>query len=681
MLLGITPALALKVISPYPICEGGTDLSLCINVINGTIINNNYTNIYSTANASFNQSLTDTLYYSISNPYNFINQSNMSSMIGNSSIARTGDCPDGYVVMNTTTSGVECVVVTSSWVGTATSSLLPDTDITYDIGDPSYRFNNIYGQYFYGDGYNLKNLIVNAIIQPGFGGVVYMDNGGHLIDGTVITVSGGTTADGTYGYAGAFYNNNPTWIQTGGGGRIIWYDPGTGNYFISAIAGNMSGEYWSNPGSNILGTYTPQGTATGNPIVSAPTYSYGGWVGTATSDLTMTGYDIIFGANGDVITDGSQTSIDPYNRQLYGSDGTTVRIDWSGTYNYSYPISFQGNDLILSASDGTPAFSIGAYGNEIQVWKTMHLDSANIAFDSSSVISDGTYTSIDPYNRFLYDSTGTYEMIDYSGAGYNSNAEILFWAGGGVLVPNGLMDNSLTDSIDVTGRTLKDISGSSSISYGTGNAIQFNQYSSDGFLKISSTNIEIESFGVSDTYDDGSDTQITFTNGLATTISTAYDDSLMKNITYLGSNYQTELTPIIFYWNVQGLKQYPKTSNKTGLQQAYKSSDVEQFFPDCVITEKLKQIEYKNVTKTVLDRYNITNVTDKNITTQIRSPIYKNVTQEVQKQITTNTTVKTYNRNCVNMMILEDKTNQIQKIRNCVNTSIDYKAYKDCVLK
>ncbi|MBU0760253.1 MAG: hypothetical protein KJ858_01015, partial [Nanoarchaeota archaeon] len=93
-------------------------------------------------NSSFNQSLTDTLYYSISNPSNFINETtgqvfNDTTLIltVNSSLwnyinsneaswlstynetydakAGTGNCPAGQVVVNTTSSGVQCAIPTA----------------------------------------------------------------------------------------------------------------------------------------------------------------------------------------------------------------------------------------------------------------------------------------------------------------------------------------------------------------------------------------------------------------------------------------------------------------------------------------------------------------------------------------------------------------------------------------
>lgn len=69
----------------------------------------------------YNKSQVDTnlsLFYLNSNPNNYINITS----IGNSTIARTGNCPAGQVVMNTTNSGVQCVTPTAvetepSWNG------------------------------------------------------------------------------------------------------------------------------------------------------------------------------------------------------------------------------------------------------------------------------------------------------------------------------------------------------------------------------------------------------------------------------------------------------------------------------------------------------------------------------------------------------------------------------------
>ncbi len=119
----------------------------------------NETNII---NRSFNQSLTDSLYYLKSNPNNYINTSNLTAYnttaqlysvflnitdqrynesnlintsfnqsLTDSLYAKPGTCAAGEVVQNTTTSGVECVAVSGGWVGTAESDL--DFQSTYNI--------------------------------------------------------------------------------------------------------------------------------------------------------------------------------------------------------------------------------------------------------------------------------------------------------------------------------------------------------------------------------------------------------------------------------------------------------------------------------------------------------------------------------------------------------------------
>ena len=93
----------------------------------GLIDNASYLSTYNAtyaaniANNSWNQSLANTLYAGIiwnynqttpaisyvnSNPYNWVNV----TTISNTTIARTGNCPAGQVVMNTTREGVQCVV-------------------------------------------------------------------------------------------------------------------------------------------------------------------------------------------------------------------------------------------------------------------------------------------------------------------------------------------------------------------------------------------------------------------------------------------------------------------------------------------------------------------------------------------------------------------------------------------
>lgn len=135
--------------------------------------------------------------------------------------------------------------------------------------------------------------------------------------------------------------------------------------------------------------------------------------------------------------------------------------------------------------------------------------------------------------------------------------------------------------------------------------------------------------GITDTYDDGVDTTIYFADGITTSISTAYDPSLMQNITYQGPNATAELTPIAFYWNPTGLAQFANQTVKRTVQTGYNSSDVLKFAPECIVNETLKQFVGLN-------------------------------------QTTTKTKVLTYNRDCVNNYLAKrniDLRSQVETLK------------------
>jgi len=120
--------------------------------------------------------------------------------------------------------------------------------------------------------------------------------------------------------------------------------------------------------------------------------------------------------------------------------------------------------------------------------------------------------------------------------------------------------------------------------------------------------------GIYDTYNDGVDTQITFTGGIATAISTAFDERLMKEITYLGSNPEAELTPISFKWKEEGLAQFQdREKHKETITGYYKAQDVQKFYPNCMVNPKeIKEVNYL--------RYN-------------RNCVYANVENDLRKKI------------------------------------------------
>jgi len=204
--------------------------------------------------------------------------------------------------------------------------------------------------------------------------------------------------------------------------------------------------------------------------------SYGVYIGSG-SDIYL-GLDSsyatfshpIVATNG--ISDGSYTSIDPYNRILYGSDGTTQALSWSGG-NVIVDSDFQlasGHYILDSGATGVldPNNKRLINGWDLS-YSAMSSASYGISFSGgSSVITDSTQTSIDPYSHKLHNVSGT-EIMDY---GYAQTK-----------------DTSGDISIDWDNRQLKETTTENVVfTWTSASAPQFNGLTTDGILRTGSTN-------------------------------------------------------------------------------------------------------------------------------------------------------------------------------------------------
>jgi hypothetical protein len=121
--------------------------------INNTYNNNTYINVTATVNSTqfsndnpitINISWLTSFIQSIINTYNFITGTDVPNYeedpvftAVNSSLARTGICPEGYVVQNTSNSGVECVSVSIL----ANTSIYSGDNYTYITGQDTVNVN------------------------------------------------------------------------------------------------------------------------------------------------------------------------------------------------------------------------------------------------------------------------------------------------------------------------------------------------------------------------------------------------------------------------------------------------------------------------------------------------------------------------------------------------------------
>jgi hypothetical protein len=119
------------------------------------------------------------------------------------------------------------------------------------------------------------------------------------------------------------------------------------------------------------------------------------------NDVDMGGYDIIFDSDGSLITDGTQTSIDPYGRILYDANGNGY-INYSGsTYileindgTYTAVLGWAGT-AAAAFSDGTRGVEIANWAFAIEAWDGTY--DANLCDSSNSAagyFNDGSYTTL-----------------------------------------------------------------------------------------------------------------------------------------------------------------------------------------------------------------------------------------------------------------------------------------------
>jgi hypothetical protein len=102
-------------------------------------------------------------------------------------------------------------------------------------------------------------------------------------------------------------------------------------------------------------------------------------------------------------------------------------------------------------------------------------------------------------------------------------------------------------------------------------------------------------------------------------------------------------------------------SNRNVSLIIYKVSDVERFYPSCIVTENLSQ--WNPVTKNKNETYIVFNKT-----TGRNMALTKAVNYTIMEQ-TKGRMVKTYNRNCVNNLLINDKDKTIQTLKSQLATA------------
>ncbi len=246
------------------------------------------------------------------------------------------------------------------------------------------------------------------------------------------------------------------WSQTGYNSNAFLSWDGTGIIYLNGTIHSPNDTYES------VDTRSRQlFNATGSAIID--------WSGNGnnTSVLSFNGFNLVFGTAALIQSSNNNGSIDPNVRQLIGSDGSQITVDWSGTQNNSAALSFDNSNTTFLAGDlefqpthkilvdGMSGGTISIYPDERTLiasdgstvtcdWSGTQNVGAAISFASGetyigqdiivagsvgvgATINDASgNTSLDPTNRQVISSDGSYVIFDYTNTGLNTGANISF---------------------------------------------------------------------------------------------------------------------------------------------------------------------------------------------------------------------------------------------------------------
>jgi hypothetical protein len=219
-----------------------------------------------------------------------------------------------------------------------------------------------------------------------------------------------------------------------------------------------------------------------------------------TTIQTIYADDIVMGS-GALIKDGSNTSIDPYNRKLYAIDGTSVRYDWENNQIYDNAgtprLSIDPNARKIYSYDGTVLID---YSN--QYFATMPELAVGYIHDSTwapKIQLDPSYLgawgagfvpALDWASRILYASDGTTAVIDWTNT---LNALVpLSFSSNDIVISSNIDDTSNFKSIDPNNRKLYASDGSTAVLDWSSNYLISTPEVSTSYISTSSNIIKID---------------------------------------------------------------------------------------------------------------------------------------------------------------------------------------------
>jgi hypothetical protein len=230
----------------------------------------------------------------------------------------------------------------------------------------------------------------------------------------------------------------------------------------------------------------------------------------------------------------------------------------ANTVNILAPITSTSGTTVLTNISGTISWTVG--GGSADMFRSVYDPDLDGTVENADYASDANNSS---------QWGGHSWPTDSSGCLYNDGSGNLSWTScGGSGSPGGNSgDIQVNDGYGGFG-------GISNNSSNWDTAYGWGDHASAGYLTS-------QDGGTSDSYDDGTDTTIYFSNVHATSISTAYDIRLMEEVNLLPSvlDYISDIRPIIFKWNEKGLEQFPNPDEKEGDIWGFVAQDFETHFP------------------------------------------------------------------------------------------------------
>jgi len=196
-----------------------------------------------------------------------------------------------------------------------------------------------------------------------------------------------------------------------------------------------------------LGSYVPYTGATGNVDLGVNSLTASA---VATDSLVSNTNGLAFNLVSGLIQDSlSANSLDVETRKLYGTDGTTVQLDWSlATYTFGVYVNTLQTDNIFPANNSSVSFGSGG---DVDVYlRDIYFSSSGAKFyDSNNIKSFEATTSY----RQLYDFGGSYPSVDFGNyglwnIGISNSVPLLDWsnaAGGSVKIYNGYSNYVVAD--------------------------------------------------------------------------------------------------------------------------------------------------------------------------------------------------------------------------------------------